>query len=68
MKIIIAGNYKQYKRALIDFGLTEKEAIYGSSIGKMAGYKVDEVIEYGTDFKLKSFWKLRDFANSRIRK
>ena len=68
MKIILAGNYEEYKRALIENGLTEKEAIYGRSCEKMAGYKVDEVCEYGTFYKLKNHRKLRDFADNRIRK
>jgi len=67
MKIILAGNYKEYKRALIENGLTEREAIYGCSCEKMSGYEVDEVYEYGTFYKLKNHRKLRDFANSRIR-
>ena len=68
MKIILAGNYQEYKEALRRSGMTEKEAIYGYSIEKMAGYEVNEVFEYGTFYRLKNHRKLREFADSRIRK
>ena len=67
MKIILAGNYQEYKELLRRSGLTEEETIYGHSIEKMASCEVDEVIEYGTFYKLKNHFKLRDFADSRIR-
>ena len=68
MKIILAGSYQEYREALIEFGLTEKEAIYGHSIERMAGIEADEVIITGKFYGLKNDRELKDFADNRIRK
>jgi len=55
MKIILAGNYDEYRYALKILGLDEKETIYRHSIEVIAGYEFDEVIDYGTAYKMKNY-------------
>lgn len=48
MKLVIAGNYSQYKRYLHDEGLTPAEVKYVNDPDMIRGYDKPEIILYGS--------------------
>ena len=67
MKIVIAGNYAQYRQWLIDNNLTEHDARYVDSNEKLMGLELahDDIIYTGT------YWDSpvdRTLITTRIRK
>ena len=48
MKLVVAGNYNQYKHYLRDNNLTPAEAKYIANEGQLMGYTEAEIILYGS--------------------
>ena len=68
-KIIIAGNWTEFRNYLVENGLTESDAIYADEQGhNIRGITAFEVIEYGTYYMRNDYPRIKIEALNRVRK
>ena len=66
--IVLAGSRREFEDFLNEQGLTDSEALYGYMPDVIAGVETERVVEVGSFRERKDAEKLREFADTRIRK
>lgn len=66
--IVLAGSRREFEQFLDAQRLTDSEALYGYASDVMAGVETERVVEVGSFREGKDASKLREFADTRIRK
>ena len=66
-KIVLAGNYNEFRQFLYENGGTDSEYRYGGRPELMLGIEVSEVITYGTFWERQDSGDLYETAMSRVR-
>jgi len=66
MKIIIAGNYREYGQYLRTFDHTPRTAMYCVSVKDLLGHKAVEIVWYGTYYARTDAHKIEEQVNAMI--
>jgi hypothetical protein len=66
MKLVLAGNHKQYKDYLLRNGLDEANAKYAFSATELHALRIEEILVTGTFWDREDATELYDLAKTRL--